>query len=506
MSEPDGEASRAQATRTSGAPYLSDAWLLAGLALILRILVVLWARDRFPPADDGIFYHAVAQRIAHGQGYTWLWPDGSVTYAAHYPVGYPALIGAAYTAFGAQPVVAMAFNAALGALSVFAAQRSAIRRSSRTLAAIAALLVALHPGLLFYTPALMTEGVAAELMVLAVWLMLRAAESARPAWRLVALAVCLGTSILVRPQLALIAPLFGFFALPSGEARYRERALRAALVTFMALCFCLPWTLRNCKRMDRCVFISANGGWNLLIGSLPEANGAWHAIEGSLVPPECRNVFGEADKDRCFGRAGRSRIAAAPLDFLALVPRKLSLTFDYFGAPGHYLHTANYREFDESRKLRLGVLETAWERLVLLAAIAQAALRGERRRQLRRVGGALAGLFALSRAGWAGYLGLVACHALSGRELLRRPIAAITAGLTLATALTHAAFFGAGRYGFVCAALLCVAAVGEPDAKREQRAGTLLLHWARFIRRLILTAKARSSNTAGKEFLQDAAD
>jgi hypothetical protein len=474
MSEREGEASGAHATQGSGASYLSDAWLLAGLGLMLRLLVVLWARNRFPPADDGTFYHAVAQRIARGQGYTWLWPDGSVTYAAHYPVGYPALIGAAYAVFGARPGVAMVFNAVLGAASVFAAQRSAIRRSSRALAAIAALLVALHPGLLFYTPALMTEGVAAVLMVLAVWLMLRASESARPGWRLVALAACLGTSILVRPQLALIAPLFGFFALPSGEVRYRERALRAALVAFMAICFCLPWTIRNCKRMDRCVFVSANGGWNLLIGSLPEANGAWHAIEGSLVPPECRNVFGEADKDRCFGRAGQRRIAADPLGFLALVPQKLSLTFDYFGAPGHYLHTANYREFDEPRKLRLGVLETVWERLVLLAAIAQAAVRGERRRALRRASGALAGLFALSRAGWGGYLGLVACHALSGRELLRRPIAAITAGLTLATALTHAAFFGAGRYGFVCAALLCVAAVGEPNAKREEPAGTRL--------------------------------
>ncbi len=38
----------------------------------LRVLVVWWARDRFPPADDGSFYHVVAQRIAHGQGYTWL--------------------------------------------------------------------------------------------------------------------------------------------------------------------------------------------------------------------------------------------------------------------------------------------------------------------------------------------------------------------------------------------------------------------------------------------------
>jgi len=66
--------------------YWDAAWLSA-LAFALRVLVVCWAKDRFPPADDGSFYHVVAQRIAHGQGYTWLWPDGAVSFAAHYPVG-----------------------------------------------------------------------------------------------------------------------------------------------------------------------------------------------------------------------------------------------------------------------------------------------------------------------------------------------------------------------------------------------------------------------------------
>ena len=139
---------------------------------LLRVLVVCWAKDRFPPADDGTFYHVVAQRIAHGQGYTWLWPDGAVTYAAHYPVGYPALLGLAYALFGSQPVVAMVVNAVLGALSVFAAQRAVIRYGSRRQALLAALLLALHPGLVFYTPALMTEGVTAELLVVATWLLL----------------------------------------------------------------------------------------------------------------------------------------------------------------------------------------------------------------------------------------------------------------------------------------------------------------------------------------------
>lgn len=457
----------AERARAPAAPHLRDALFLAAFGLALRALVVWWAQGRFPPADDGTFYDVVAARIARGAGYTWLWPDGAVTYAAHYPVGYPALIGAAYAIFGARPVVAMAFNAVLGALAVFAAQRVAIRRATRALALGAGLLVALHPGLVFYTPALMTEGVSAELLLVATWLALRAAEQPASASRVLVLAGCLGGLTLIRPQLLLVAPLFGFFSLDFRATRYAERVQRAALVSFLAISVCLPWTIRNCKRMDRCVLVSANGGWNLLIGSLPQGAGAWAPIEGETVPPECRAVFAEAEKDRCFGQAGWRRIRENPRAFLALVPRKLGITFDYFGAPGHYLHTSSWRDFDEGRKVALGAVETIWERLVLLAAIAQAAFRGRVVRRPRWVTGAFSAVAALSRAGWLGYLGFVATVGLSGRELTRRPLSALAAGLVLATAITHAIFFGAGRYGFVCVALLSVLAVGEREPPAE---------------------------------------
>jgi hypothetical protein len=452
---------RARTAAPLPARYWRDALCLTLLGAFVRVLVVMWANGRFPPADDGSFYHAVAQRIANGAGYTWLWPDGAVTYAAHYPVGYPALLGLAYAVFGASTTVAMALNAALGTLAVFAAQRTVLRFGTRWQALVAGLLLALHPGLVFYTPALMTEGVSAELLVVAAWLALRVGTGRYLPWRLIALGACAGLMILIRPQLLIMAPILGFFAVPSTNAGLRARALRALGVTGLSLALCLPWTLRNCARMDRCVFVSANGGWNLLIGSVVEANGSWIPIEGPRVPAECRNVFGEAEKDRCFGQAGAANIRRDPLGFLRLVPRKLSVTFDYFGAPGHYLHASNWALFDESRKVQLGVVETLYERFVLLAAIVQAALVGHERRRLRWVAALPAVLFSLLRAGWLGYLGYALTVALSGKELLKRPVQALAGSVVLATAATHALFFGAGRYGFVCAGLLCLAAAGS---------------------------------------------
>jgi hypothetical protein len=207
--------------------------------------------------------------------------------------------------------------------------------------------------------------------------------------------------------------------------------------------------------------VSANGGWNLLIGSLPNSQGSWLPIENESVPPPCRAVFGEVEKDRCFGRAGLGNIRRAPLAFLRLVPQKLSVTFDYFGAAGHYLHTSNWRAFDESRKVALGVVETLWVRLILLLAIVQAALAHGPRRVTRLTVSALSLPFVFLRSAWPGYLGFVLAVSLLGSALPRRPALFVTACLVLGTAATHTLFFGAGRYGLVCAALLCAAAVNE---------------------------------------------
>ena len=295
-------------------------------------------RVAFRRPTDGHFYHVIATRIAEGHGYTWLWPDGSVTYAAHYPVGYPAIVGGLYALFGEHPVVAMAFNAALGALAVLAVHQVAASVATRRGAVLAALLVALHPALVFYTPALMTEGVVAALIAVAAWLVVRAREADAPA-RLVGRARArAGRDHDGAPPVA-VARAAVRRARRSGrtprEATAWMRRLRGALVaSLVALAVCLPWTARNCARMGRCVFVSANGGWNLLIGAGPGATGTWVPIERAGIPPRCRNVFDEAEKDACFGSAALQQIARHPGHFIGLMPAKLAGDVRLLGSPG----------------------------------------------------------------------------------------------------------------------------------------------------------------------------
>jgi len=460
----------------------SDALRIGGAGLALRLAAVFWGAPRFPPAADGTFYDTVARRIAEGEGYTWLWPDGAVTYAAHYPVGYPAIVGALYAVFGATPPVAMVFNALLGALAVVATYWLGAEFAARRWALAAALIAAVHPSLVLYTPALMTEGVTAALYVIAAW---GACHWARKAglgagWLL---GLLLGATLLVRPQSLLLVPVVG------AVAAYRERALepaarglrrvtttfwfRAAMLTGVALLVCAPWTLRNCHRMGRCVLVSANGGWNLLIGTAEQAKGAWIALTDMGVPVECREVFEEALKDACFGEAALRRIRERPGVWLGLAPSKWGATFDYPAAPAHYLRMSNPTRFSHDDEQRLVAVETVFSRLLSALSLLGFLWLPGPARHLRGLLVALGVVSLASPFAWVAVLCLLALGAVQWRVLTTaRPLAVGLAALAL-TALIHAVFFGAGRYALVGGYLAGLLAIAGGAARSKPRAAVL---------------------------------
>lgn len=436
------------------------------IALGLRGLVVLWARDVVPPTADGAFYHVVAGRIAEGLGYTWAWPDGTVTYAAHYPVGYPALLGCVYRLFGASPVVAMTMNALLGALvaplalvigeRLVSAEEAPDRR--RKVGLCAGLLAATSPSLVAYSAALMTEALVGLWTLVALFLVLLGSER-RGVGRVVLFGIsvlALGAATLTRPQSVLLAPVVGFLALPRA-ARLRRFAT-AATFAVGALAVTLPWTLRNCEKMERCVFVSANGGWNLLIGTYPEGRGAWVPIDGPRVPEECRTVFQEAAKDACFGVAGRRRLLADVGGFLRLIPDKWKVTFDYTGSAADHLAASG--ALGDGVQRWLAGLEIASHRLLGAAALAGVASLAPRRLlgTPRRV--LLLGLTGFALSAYGSFLVLAASSLLVGLAR-RQPTLVLLAAALAGTFAVHAVFFGAGRYFLPLVPLLIpVAALG----------------------------------------------
>lgn len=467
---------RAASAPTSSRAFVGDTLLLAFAGLLLRVGLVLAYGSAVPPAADGAFYHVVAQRIAEGAGYTWVWPDGVVTFAAHYPVGYAGLLGGVYALAGSSPVAAMFVNAALGATAVVMTHRLALRGAGRVGGWVAGGLVAFSPTLVGYTLALMTEGAVATGWIGALWLAVRAAEASGAGRQrmlyVLAAGGILGLTMLMRPQSVLLAPVLGWIA---GRGALGLRRLGAVLALVgVSMGVCAPWTVRNCVRMDRCVFVSANGGWNLLIGTFPEGQGAWIPIDGERVPEECREVFGEAQKDACFGGAARRRIAERPVEWLGLFPAKWRSTFDFTAAASAYLSEAGV-PWDSASQKRLVAVEIAARRSLLALALwglwragrpaAETAWggRGLRGGRLVVLVGGLVCLFGTTA--WASQVALLLL-AVSTPRLGQRPLHLATTGALAATLLVHGVFFGAARYSLVLEPFLACAAglafAGQP--------------------------------------------
>jgi hypothetical protein len=280
--------------------------------------------------------------------------------------------------------------------------------------------------------------------------------------------VLVGIATLVRPQSLLLAPVLGALTV-TVEGALRERAIRAAAVTAVALACVAPWTTRNCMHMHSCALVSVNGGWNLLIGA-QTTTGSWDELH---VPPECATVWDEAAKDACFERAARKTIAAEPVAWLARAPSKLATTFDYFGAAPWYLHASDAEAFGDDAKVALGDAETITSRLLLVAALVACALAGGPHPGARRVLGAAGVIIAFLRHGWPAYLVLVAVAGLLGRRAWARgPLAVPLGACVIAlTALVHAVFFGAGRYGLAVVPFVAVMpfATGATGAAQSPR-------------------------------------
>jgi hypothetical protein len=218
--------------------------------------------------------------------------------------------------------------------------------------------------------------------------------------------------------------------------------------------------------MGRCALVSYNGGWNLLIGADAASTGAWSPVK---VPFDCREVWDEAAKDECFGRAAMRYVALNPTDWVGLVPRKLAATFDYCGAAGWYLHESNAAACDDRCKVALGGVETVYERLLLLLALVWASKDSWRLSQLRKLSFApvarlilaIVGIvFVVQTHAWLSYVAFLIAALLRGRDLVRgsvlAPCTVIVVGMT---AVVHAVFFGAGRYGMITFPLLAGVAI-----------------------------------------------
>jgi hypothetical protein len=438
---------------------LFGALLFVG-ALAPRLWVALaWAGE---PVWDGHYYDFGARRIAEGHGYS-----DDLTIAGHlvwhpwchYPVGYSAFLAVFYRLFGSSHAVAGVANALTGAALAAATWALARCGLSRGRARAAGVLVAVHPGLVMQAALVMSEQLAALLVVTSFWL---AARDTRPARGLTAGALTLGVGALVRPQALLCAPFLACVLKGGMRARLAGGAAACAL----ALVAVSPWTARNCRVMDGCALVSTNAGWNLAIGAFPRATGRFETLRSS---DGCREVTGQVQQDRCWMGYGLGQIVEHPWRWLSLVPAKLGYTFDHESFAVEYLHEARPEDWPEQKRVTARGVTTLAHRLLLAAAALGAVAFPLARRGAGAAmqGAVLVVLFALVASAFCSdhpsFWPLAICAAalpwlpLPGKPA-SPPSLLLGASLLATTAATHAIFFGEDRYHVAVTPILALMA------------------------------------------------
>src|SRR5262252_8558873 len=340
--------------------------VLGLLALLPRLYVAIaWPRE---PVWDGHYYDFGARRIAAGLGYS----DGTHGWHpwCHWPVGYSGILAGVYRLFGEGPRVATVFNALVGALLAVMTHRLARYELPLWRARAAGLLCALYPGLIVYSALLMTEPLSALVLVLAGFFWVRdEVDHPRRAAALFGLTLGLGT--LIHPSFIAYTPALLLLRGKTAFSAFRPPLVRQALAelalaTALSVLPVLPWTLRNCRVMDRCAFVSTNAGWNLAIGSFSRATGRFETLRSS---DGCAVVTGQVQQDACWRDLAVDFIRHDPGRWLGLVPKKLGFTFDHESFQVEYLHEADPDRWPEDRRRKgRGLLSGAHRALLTAAA------------------------------------------------------------------------------------------------------------------------------------------
>ncbi len=278
----------------------SDVYLRWALAIFLLALAlrIAWVATVTPDPQDGrfddsVFYDASAKALAEGRGYlnfesakALIDGEDPATIqeapTARWPIGYPGLVASLYAVFGHNPLAPKGLNVFLGAATVLAVYVLGSRLFDRRVGVVAAALLALFPGQIFFSTLVMTEVLFSALLTLVVTLVIlwtlppreeppSAENDERPAaYKLLVIGLLLGYGAITRGEggtIALVVLLIWWLA-RSGWRPFLERS--ALLLVGLAVVVA-PWSVRNFIQFKAPVFVSTAVGSALWQGNRADA-------------------------------------------------------------------------------------------------------------------------------------------------------------------------------------------------------------------------------------------
>ena len=294
------------------------------LAFSLRLAWALYSKadptdGRF---DDSLLYHFLA--IGIRDNFQYVNPFTGVP-TATWPPGYPAFLAGVYSLFGTSVEAAKVSQAVLGALTVGAVYVLGRQLFDRAAAGLAALLLAVMPGQIFFTGILWSEVLFTLLFVVS--LIAIAALPNRPARERLAWAAATGLLIVAAAyvretglSLIFVAALYWGWSLRSWLASVRLVSAAAVVVVLLIT----PWAVRNTVQLDGgLIVLSSSTGTNFWRGHHEGATGGFDSIDPLLDRSKPRDQpGGEADAHQRGIREGLQFLVRNPVEEVKLFAAK----------------------------------------------------------------------------------------------------------------------------------------------------------------------------------------
>jgi hypothetical protein len=326
------------------------------LALVLRLVPVLFTFNFGIGLDDMFQYDMLARSIVAGNGYRWYAEADlpliqpiiqlDLTSADYDPRGvltsfrpplYPSFLALIYliTGVGAKRFFMVRLSqviltATLAPLT-FALSRHFFPDRPRV-AVIAAWIVALYPMLVIYPLALVTENLFFVLVLSSILVLLIAAK--RLTWQWFALGgILLGLTALTR------SISFAFTGLAVVWVWFVLRKQRMAIVVIaMVSLITVPWMIRNSLVNHRLTGIESSGGYNLYVGYHPAGTGTFQYPQ-SL---DLMSMQDDGQRDIIGRQKALEFIKADPGRFLYLVVRRAGYFFGLERRALTYFYSNNF--------------------------------------------------------------------------------------------------------------------------------------------------------------------
>lgn len=333
--------------------------LAAGVGFAARLAFGFGYWVDKPLTHDELEYLTLARNLAAGQGFTYDAPasieaGGIAPQQFGRAPGYPVFLALVSTlapldpAATATPDAVKVAQAILGAASVVVIATLAARIAGPGAGAVAAIITAVHPPLVWISAYVLSEALYSPLALLSALILGRMTDQAGErvatgrAWRILFTAgVVAGLAALTRPVLLLF--------LGCATIWLALRPSRRAAVAFVigASLVIAPWTIRNAYEYRRIVPIAPQGGVNFWIGNHPFARGDGDLAANTPLKAADLDLrqrypgLNAAELDTIYFAEAFEHIATHPLWWVSLEARKFFYQWVPIG-PSYRLHSARY--------------------------------------------------------------------------------------------------------------------------------------------------------------------